>query len=172
MSIRLEVRTRDKKWLVSPAGFRSTDNEYADTLGDFCSRYGIPYTTEFVSAWAMPADSTQVKELGGGRTAWIWRNADAYGKEILILAEHVIDELSLVTNGDFQNTILEAVSLEKNGADVQAYLQQVLFVFPPEMPRDERVARLEQASARARQLAKLGDAEARLLRCLVASDKK
>lgn len=171
MPIRLEVRTHERKWVISPVGFRSTDNEYADTLADFCTLHEIPYTREFVSAWVMPADSSQFRQVGVGRSAWISRNADAYGKEILILGEHLIDDLALVTSGDFQNTILEAVRLEKTGGDVQTYLQEMLFVFPQDMPRQARIARLEEASTRARRLARLGDAEARLLRCMASSDK-
>ncbi len=172
MAIRLEVRTEERKWVDSPEGFHSTDNENGDTLTDFCDRHKIPNSRDFVSVWAMPADSSQGKELGFRRTAWTSRNADAYGKEIIVLGEHVVDGLALVVSGDFQNTILEAHRREKADEDVRGYLREMLFIFPQDMGRAERIVKLEEASTRARRSAKRGDAEARLLRPLANSDKK
>jgi len=172
MEIRLEVRTEERKWVQSPMGFRSTDEEsYIHTLVDFCRQHNIPYRTDFVSVWVMPAGSSQVKQLSSGRTAWIRRNADAYGTEIIILGEHAVDNLALVSCGDFQNTILEADKVEKAGGDVERYLRDMLFIFPQQMAHAERAAMLEQASQKARRKIKLGDAEARLLRRLINSDK-
>lgn len=171
MAIRLEVRTEEHRWVESPGGFRSTDHE-SELLIDFCRRHEIPYSVNFVSVWPMPASSSQVKHFGGGRSTWIPRNADSYGKEIIVLGEHVVDSLSLVTCGDFQNTIVEAARLEETGKDIQRYLDEMLFLFTPAMSHAERIAQLEHASAKARHLVKLGDAEARLLRPLIDSDKK
>jgi len=67
----------------------------------------------------MPANSSQVRQLGGGRSTWVWRNADSYGREIIVLGEHVFDTLSLVTRGDFQNTIVEAATREAAGDSMQ-----------------------------------------------------
>jgi hypothetical protein len=171
MAIRLEVRTEEQKWVGSPEGFRSTDQK-SDLLLDFCRRHQIPYSSDFVSVWAMPANSCQVKRLGGGRSAWISRNADCYGKEIIVLGDHVVDSLSLVACGDFQNIIAEAARMEKEGKDFRGYLNEMLVLFTPAMPHGERVAQLERASTKARHLARLGDAEARLLRPLNSSDNK
>ncbi len=169
MCIRLEVRTEERKWVNTPEGFHSKDQKEA-WVEDFCKRHGVPYSREFVSVWAIHRDSSQVKQLGPGREAWITRNADAYGKEIILLGEHVVDSLSLVACGDFQNIILEATEMEKARKDVSRHLREMLFIFAPATARAERIAKLEAASARARQLVTLGDAEARLLRCLSNSD--
>jgi hypothetical protein len=173
MGIRLEVRTQERKWVNSPEGFRSTDEKKADLM-DFCSRHKIPYPCleeyDFVSVWAVPANWSQTKQLGGGRSTWIPRNADSYGKEIIVLGDHVVDSLAYVACGDFQNTIMEAAKLERTGKDVRSYLDKMLFMFTPTMLRAERIAKLENASAEARRQIKLGDAEARLLRRLSNSD--
>lgn len=169
MGIRLEVRTHDRKWVNSPEGFRSTDDEKTD-LVDFCKRHEIPYSCDFVSVWVMPANCSQIKRLSGGRSVWIHRNADSYGKELIVLGDHVVDSLACVACGDFQNTIMEAAEMEKTGKDVRSYLEKTLFMFTPTMSRAERIAKLEQASAKARHRIKLGDAEARLLRRLSNSD--
>ncbi len=171
VAIRLEVRTQERKWVNSPESFRSTDQE-AGTVTDFCRRHNIPCSGDFVSVWAMPANSNQIKQLGGGRSTWIFRNADCYGKEIIVLGEQVVDSLALVASGDFQNIILEATKLEVSRKDMETYLNEMLCVFTLAMARDERIARLECASAKARYLIKLGDAEARLLRPLRNSDKQ
>jgi hypothetical protein len=114
----------------------------------------------------MPDNSSQTKQLDGGRTIWIPRNADSYGKEIIVLGDHVVDSLAYVACGDFQNTIIEAAELEGAGKDVRTYLEKMLFVFAPTLSNAERVARLEAASVEARRRVVLGDAEARLLRRL------
>jgi hypothetical protein len=173
MGIRLEVRTQERKWVNSPEGFHSTD-EKKDVLLEFCSRHNIPYPClgecNFVSVWAVPANWSQTKQFGGGRSTWIPRNADSYGKEIIVLGEHVVDSLAYVACGDFQNTIMKAFELERARKDVQGYLDKMLFMFTPTMLRAERIATLENASAEARSQIKLGDAEARLLRQLSNSD--
>lgn len=172
MVTRLEVRTNDPKWVQAPDGFHSTDKKsVVPTLIDFCNRHNIPYSTDFVSIWAMPTDTSQVKQFNR-RPVWVPRNADAYGREIIILGEHVIDSLALVACGDFQNTILKADRLERSGKDVNCYLRDMLFIFPQQIVRAERIATLEQASRKARRYIKLGDAEARLLRYLKDSDKQ
>lgn len=141
---------------------------------DFCSRHKIPYpcleTGDFVSVWAMPDNSSQTKQLEGGRTIWIPRNAHSYGKEIIVLGDHVVDSLAYVACGDFQNIIIEAAELEGAGKDVRTYLEKMLFIFTPTLSHAERVAKLEAASVEARRRVRLGDAEARLLRRLSNSD--
>src|SRR5277367_392147 len=173
MSIRLEVRTQEIKWVDSPAGFRSTDEKMTELL-NFCSRHQIQYPCvengDFVSVWVMPDNSFQTKQLGDGRTIWIPRNADSYGKEIIVLGDHVVDSLAYVSCGDFQNIIIEAAELERAGEDVLTYLEKLLFIFTPTLSRAERVAKLEAASVEARRRIRLGDAEARLLRRLSNSD--
>jgi hypothetical protein len=162
MGIRLEVRSQESRWVKSPEGFHSTDEKKSDLM-DFCSRHQIPYTCLFTCVWAMPESSTQIHQLPEGRTRWISRNADAYGREIIILGEHVVDSLAYVACGDFQNIIMEAANLEKAGKDFRSYLDKMLFLFTPAMSHVERIAQLEAASAEARRRNRLGDAEARLL---------
>jgi hypothetical protein len=175
MGVRLEVRTQERKWVDSPEGFRSTDEKKADLI-HFCSRHNIPYPRldeyDFVSVWAMPANWKQTKQLGDGRSMWISRNADSYGKEIILLGDHVVDSLAYVACGDFQNVIMEAAELERTGKDVRSYLHKSIFIFTPTLSRADRIARLEDASAEARRRSKLGDAEARLLRRLSNSDRQ
>lgn len=174
MGIRLEVRTHEHKWVDSPEGFRSRDENKA-ALIDFCRRHDIPYPGhdeyDFLSVWAMPANSSQIKPLGGGRTTWISRHADSYGKEIIVLGDHVVDSLAYVACGDFQNIMIEAAALESAGKDVRSYLEKMLFLFTPTMSHAERVEKLEAASVEARRRVRLGDAEARLLRRLSDSDR-
>ena len=87
MGIRLEVRTEEGKWVTSPEDFHSKDKKnIRSVIRNFCKRHGIPYLNEFVSIWAMPSDQSQLKKREDGRTAWISRNADEYGKEIILLA--------------------------------------------------------------------------------------
>lgn len=173
MAIRLEVRTEERKWVDSPEGFHSTDNENGDTLADFCDRHKIPYSRDFVSVWAMPADSSQVKQLGFGRTAM-----DLPQRRCLRQRDHRPGR----ARGGWpcvgcQRRFPEHDSggshrREKADEDVGGYLREMLFIFPQDMGRAERIVKLEEASTRARRSAKRGDAEARLLRPLANSDKK
>jgi len=170
MGIRLEVRTQDPKWADSPEGFRSTDDE-PELLSDFCGRHNIPYSSDFVSIWAMPSESSQRKNFADGRSTWLHRNADSYGTEIIVLGEPVVDSLAYVVAGDFKNIISRANVLEIAGDDFQSFLDEMLLIFPSTMRHGERVAQLERLSKKARTLNRKGDAEARLLRRLRNCDK-
>lgn len=161
-TVKLVVGIDDPQFKTNPQGFCSTDR--LDWLvAAFCRQYRIPYKRKFVSISAkLETKPTSTTNRGG--VVKIAGSADLYGVDFVLKPE-VINEIAVVSAGDFQNLVAKAIGRLFESKSVESCLKQFVKVAGK---RDERIELLLSAIKGVKE--RKGYAEARLFRPLKRSD--
>jgi hypothetical protein len=157
--LRLVVGIDNPQFKANPAGFTSSDR--LDWLvAAFCNVNDIPYKKEFVSISLSLAPFTPPKHP----VRSIAHAADSYGVPF-VLKPTVIDEIAVVSMGDFQNLVADATIAEIECKSTKPWLRRFVKVAGS---REKRIQLLIKAVKKVQ--ARNGYAEARILRPLRKAD--
>lgn len=161
-SLKLVVGIDDPDYKTNPEGFCSSDS--IDWLvAPFCKKYHIPYEREFVSISVRSETKLRLASSLAGKVK-IAQAADLYGVGF-VLKQEVIDEISVVSDGDFQTLVGRATVRMIASKSIKRCLKQFRKVVGS---RRERVKLLRTAIENVNE--RNGYAEARLFRPLKRSD--
>lgn len=161
-SVKLVVGIDDPKYKTNPEGFCSSD-ELDWLVAPFCRKFLIPYEREFVSMSVM-LERKPTSKTNRRRGVKIVRTADLYGVDFVLKPE-VIDEIAVVSTGDFQNLIAKATVRLIESKSMKSCLKQFRKIVGK---REERIKLLVSAIKHVKE--HKGYAEARLFRPLKRSD--
>lgn len=162
--MRLVVNTDSLTRSIDPAGFRQSDR-CAPVVKAFCHSHGIPYEDTFVCI-AVKADKVSPLKPVGEREP---TGVDVlYGKYPIELDKRVIEDIQVVTAGDFQTVICEAIRRECSNEDWKKYVSEKVYDLR-RLSYQEKERKLDEI---AKSMSSSTYAEARIFRTLHTSDKK
>jgi hypothetical protein len=163
---KLVVRTEDANLAADPYGFTS-DDSCADVMRVFCTQEGQPYSEPFVSI----SISVDVPRVTRGNSSEGFRNEMAFGEYEIVLVQDVIDELQVISAGDYQNIICKLAALKMSGQAFHDEMRQKICDLST-LQGQQRRDKIDEFVARAKTYNRLGYAEARIFRVLTTGDKE
>jgi hypothetical protein len=188
MTFKFVVRTEAAEYAEDPQEFESHDS-CADLMRVFCVQEGQPYSEPFVSIEISVNDSSDsaddnsedefeitFDDQNGGseqrsQDLSVFRTADSYGELEITLGAHVLDELQVISAGDYQNIVCRLAARKLEGLEYQSDMRDRICDLSKIHSRQERDQRIMDFIAKAQEYSRLGYAEGRIFRRLRKSDK-